>query len=111
LKFKHRLFGNIKFVGELNRRNLLQENIIISVFDMLLAVESQEYLVFVNDDTVEGSCVLMNKVGYLIDDKIKKVEQAKETGEGKLKKTDKNVSRFRMVFKRFEELATDNAIS
>ena len=42
LRFRHRLHGNIKFVGELNRRNLLQENIIVSVFDMLLAVETKE---------------------------------------------------------------------
>jgi len=37
-KFKDRLLGNIKFVGELNRRNLLSENILVSVFDMLLGV-------------------------------------------------------------------------
>lgn len=42
IKFKERLLGNIKFVGELNRRNLLSENILISVFDMLLAVNTQE---------------------------------------------------------------------
>ena len=40
LKFKDRLLGNIQFVGELNRRNLLSENILISVFDMLLAVKT-----------------------------------------------------------------------
>jgi hypothetical protein len=42
LKFKERLFGNIKFVGELNRRNLLSENILISVFDMLLAINTDQ---------------------------------------------------------------------
>jgi len=62
------LFGNIQFVGELNRRNLLQENIIISVFEMLLGMEgSAQYL---NDDTVEGATVLMNKIGNIIDSKI-----------------------------------------
>jgi hypothetical protein len=34
--------GNILFVGELNRRNLLSDNILISVFDMLLAVFSEQ---------------------------------------------------------------------
>jgi MIF4G domain len=42
LKFKARLFGNIKFVGELFRRGILQESIILSVFDMLLAVETKD---------------------------------------------------------------------
>lgn len=38
MKLKSRLMGNIKFVGELNRRNLLSESILISIFDMLLGV-------------------------------------------------------------------------
>ena len=52
LKFKHRLFGSklnwnnlfidINFVGELNRRGLLSETIIFSVFDLLLSVDEQE---------------------------------------------------------------------
>jgi len=42
LKFQISLFGNINFVGELNRRGLIQESVILSVFDMLLAVESKE---------------------------------------------------------------------
>ncbi len=42
LNFKTRLLGNIMFVGELFRRKLLQESIILSVFDMLLGVDTQE---------------------------------------------------------------------
>jgi hypothetical protein len=73
LKFKERLFGNIQFVGELNRRNLLSENILISVFVMLLAIGGA-YEDFINDDTVEAATLLINKVGYLIDDKLLKLE-------------------------------------
>lgn len=69
-KYQKRLFGNVKFVGELNRRNLLQESIIISVFNSLLGASDAAQREFVNDDTVEGATVLMNKIGYLIDDKI-----------------------------------------
>jgi hypothetical protein len=50
IKYHQRLLGNILFVGELNRRGLLQESIILSVFDMLLCVDSQEtQLSFIND--------------------------------------------------------------
>lgn len=99
MRFKHRLFGNIKFVGELNRRNLLQESIIFSVFDMLLAIETSEQQSFVNDDTVEGACVLMNKVGHIIDEKLRKIELiAKEASDPnssvKLKKADKQALKF-----------------
>jgi hypothetical protein len=41
-KFTMRLFGNINFLGELYRRGLLQDSIILSVFDMLMAIESKE---------------------------------------------------------------------
>lgn len=39
-KLQHRLFCNVKFVGELYRRNLITENVILSVFDLLLAVDN-----------------------------------------------------------------------
>jgi hypothetical protein len=40
----------------------------------LLGVEESTQREYVNDDTVEGGTVLMNKIGFLIDDKIKKLE-------------------------------------
>jgi hypothetical protein len=42
LKFKARLFDSLKFVGELFRRGIVQESIILSVFDMLLGVENKD---------------------------------------------------------------------
>lgn len=52
-----------------------------------------------NDDTVEGACILMNKIGYIIDDRRKKEEsKAKPTSNlERLKEYDG-------VYKRFEEL-------
>lgn len=69
LRFQQRLFGNIGFVGELNRRSLIQESIILSVFDMLLAVETKTQLEFMNDMTAEGGVILMNKIGIQLDQK------------------------------------------
>ena len=36
LKRKHKLFGNIEFVGELHKAGLLQESITVSIFTTLL---------------------------------------------------------------------------
>jgi len=44
IKYKQRLFGNIMFVGELNKRGLLAESIMISIFGMLLATEGSAQL-------------------------------------------------------------------
>ena len=109
IRFKTKLFGNINFVGELNRRNLLSVNIIVSVFDMLLAVESEEQISFVNDDTIEGACVLMNHVGYLLDNKIQK--QEKKDHDDKLKKSNKNVMLFKKIFQRFDDLGKEGMCS
>ena len=106
-----RLFGNIKFVGELFRRGLLQESIILSVFDMLMAIESREQLQFINDNTVEGAVVLMEKIGHLLDTKLEIIEalekKATEGGE-KLKAIDVDTSdKIRKTFSRFEELLSE----
>lgn len=43
----------------------------MSVFDMLLAVDTKEtQLPFINDNTVEGAVVLMEKIGHMIDEKL-----------------------------------------
>jgi hypothetical protein len=99
-------------VGELNKRGLLAEAIMISIFDMLLVIEGNERLQQVNDDTIEGACVLMNKIGYLIDDKIAKAskEEKKEERKRPKEKTEEQVKEYHKIFKRFEDLAyNDNA--
>jgi len=37
----------------------------------------------VNDDTIEGGCVLMNKIGYLIDEKLHKANKEEKKEERK----------------------------
>lgn len=76
---------------------------------MLLAVETKEQQGYVNDDTVEGACVLMGKIGYLIDEKLKKIEAAQESSEIKQKKNEKNASKFYKIFNRFQELSEDGS--
>lgn len=80
----------------------------ISIFDMLLVIEGNERLEFVNDDTVEGACVLMEKIGYLIDEKLAK--SSKEGGKEEKKravreKAETQLKEYQKIFKRFEDLA------
>lgn len=105
IKFKTRLFGNIKFVGELNKRGLLAESIMISIFDMLLVTEGNQRLEQVNDDTIEGACELMNKIGYIIDDKINKAAKEEKKEEKKKPRMDEQLKEYQKIFTRFEDLA------
>lgn len=42
---------------------------------MLLAVETKDtQLSFINDNTVEGAVVLMEKIGHLLDGKLQNLE-------------------------------------
>lgn len=50
----------------------------------------------------------MNKVGYLLDDKIKKLEQ--EDNPVKQKKNEKTAAKYHKIFKRFEDLAQETSI-
>jgi hypothetical protein len=49
-KFKLRLMNNTRFIGELFKRKLLFESIILDVFELLLGISSDKECV--NDDTV-----------------------------------------------------------
>ena len=109
--------GNIQFVGELFRRKLLQESIIISVFDMLLGVEAQEdHLSLINDNTVEGAVVLMEKIGYMIDEKLNSLQANEEGGESakgakKSEQADAGVKdKIIKTFTRINELASDTGV-
>jgi hypothetical protein len=110
LKFKSRLFGNINFVGELFRRGLLVESIILSVFDMLMVVESNAtQLDFVNDNTVEGAVVLMEKIGPMVDAKLASIlaKEADKTARPAEIETALSINK---TFDRFEEFRTPSCI-
>ena len=58
-------------MGELYRRSLMQEGVILSVFEMLLGNQDViDSIVHVNDYTAEGATVLMNKIGNILDNKL-----------------------------------------
>ena len=57
----------------------------------MLAVENEAQRQYVNDDTVEGATVLMNKIGFLIDDKIQKIEQSQDKKPDTIAKNKKTL--------------------
>lgn len=59
--FKAKLYGNLDFVGELYRRKMLPDSVLISVFNSLLGISDINDVV--DDLGVEGAIQLMNKVG------------------------------------------------
>lgn len=48
----------------------------------------------------------MNKIGYLIDEKILKLENSKEKREDKIKKNQETLLKFKQIYQKFESLAT-----
>jgi len=59
--FRQKLFGNLDFVGELYRRKILPETVLVSVFSSLLGINDANSQI--DDLSVEGAIQLMNKVG------------------------------------------------
>jgi hypothetical protein len=76
---------------------------------MLLGVENQAQRESVNDDTVEGATVLMNKIGYLIDEKLSKYSS--EKNEDKRKKNEKTAEKFNKIYERLDEITQTNECS
>ena len=64
LKRKHKLFGNIEFVGELHKEYLLSDSIAKSVFSTLLKPDT------FTDDTIEAAIKFIEKVGPGIEERI-----------------------------------------
>lgn len=64
LNRKHKLFGNIEFVGELHKEYLLSDSIAKSVFSTLLKPDT------FTDDTIEAAIKFIEKVGPGIEERI-----------------------------------------
>mmetsp|Transcript_27046 Transcript_27046/g.41197 ORF Transcript_27046/g.41197 Transcript_27046/m.41197 type:complete len:84 (+) Transcript_27046:1713-1964(+) len=65
-KFQDRMFGNINFVGELYRINLLKQSAISQIFTDLMGTNPDgEYQANseIDDLKIEGSVSLMNQIG------------------------------------------------
>lgn len=65
--YTQKLFGNLEFVGELYRRKMLPETVLISVFNSLLGFS--EINQKIDDLMVEGASKLMDKVGQNFEDR------------------------------------------
>lgn len=62
-KAKKRMLGNIKFIGELFKCNILVIPVMYSCFDHLLEENDEE--------NIEGLCKLLTNVGKIMDQKVK----------------------------------------
>ena len=62
LREKHKLFGNIEFVGELYKATLISETILSSIFETLLGID-QQATSNVKDMTIDAALKLINKLG------------------------------------------------
>jgi hypothetical protein len=99
---------DINFVGELNRRQLLTDSIVLSVFEMLLGFnQTEEHMQNVNDYTIEGAVVLMSRIGHILDGKLTKINKAADS-----KETEKRIAeKIASTFLRFEELTKDTCVA
>ena len=87
--FKDRLFGNLEFVGELFRRNILSESTLNGIFGQL----TDE----VCDFTIEGAIVLMNKIGFNFEEHCKKKAEKNPTGD----------NNFKLIIAKFEKIVNE----
>lgn len=91
-------------MGELNRRQLLSESIVLSVFEMLLGINMVESnMQNVNDYTIEGAVVLMSRIGHILDAKMEKIRKAADAKDAEKRTADK----IALTFQRFEELTQE----
>lgn len=88
--FQTKLFGNNEFVGELYRRRLLPERTLFFVFESLLGFS--ELNDEVDDLVIEGAITLMDKIGSVLDDNVRKSQK------------DEKIASLKKVFDRFDDL-------
>lgn len=93
-KTKHKLFGNIDFVGEIYKKSLLSETILQSVFHSLLGFSTSSDAT-VNDNTIDAAIKLISKLGFTLEQKI---------ADSKADKRPKLQQQLDEIFARFKEL-------
>ena len=81
MRTKHKLFGNIDFVGELYKELLISDVILTSIFENLLGIDTQSDS-SVTDMTIDAALTLINKLG-------KKMEESAKTLKNDAKRKDK----------------------
>jgi hypothetical protein len=96
-KTKHKLFGNIEFVGELFKQMLVTDLVMSQVFSSLLGI-GQESDLNVNDNTIEAGLRLISKLGPTLEKNI--IDTKEEDKREKLKATVEE------IFDRLKQLET-----
>ena len=94
MRTKHKLLGNIDFVGELYKKDLISNVILDSIFESLLGINSHSKQV--NDMTIDAALNLINKLGAKIEDR----EHQSKKEETKQVYRDSN----KMIFDAFRAL-------
>ena len=64
---KHKMLGNIKFICELGKQNLLQESILHLCIRQLLSKQSKDQSIQEKAEDLECLCQIMKTVGRLLD--------------------------------------------
>lgn len=96
-KTKHKLFGNIEFVGELFKLSIVTDMVMNQVFTSLLGIDVESDA-SVNDITIEAALRLVSKLGPTLDARI--------ATESKPDKKEKLQEASDALFKRLKELET-----
>jgi hypothetical protein len=75
LRTQHKLFGNIDFMGELYKELLIADVILTSIFENLLVVKPpQEATSEITDLTIEAALILINKLGWMMEERAKSLK-------------------------------------
>ena len=74
LRYKHKLFGNMDFVGELYKEQLVSDVILYSIFECLLGLGYYS----VTEITVDAALKLINKLGSKMEQDIKTKKDGKK---------------------------------
>lgn len=99
LRTKHKLFGNIDFVGELYKELLISDVILTSIFENLLGIDTQSDS-SVTDMTIDAALTLINKLG-------KKMEDSVNTLKNEEKKTARQETNAK-IFSAFSNLQAES---
>ena len=75
---------------------------------MLLGIEVDGVLQKINDDTIEGATVLLNRIGSIIDDKIEKLKKESLAKPEKEAKNTDTINKFNTVYQKIEEIANNS---
>ena len=87
LRTKHKLFGNIDFVGELYKELLISDVILTSIFENLLGLD-QQTTSGVTDITIDAALKLINKLGQKMEERAKSLKN-EDKKKGSLETNEK----------------------